>query len=202
MRQLLPTVVTLAALWAMLTAAAPAKQLDQAVFGGGCFWCLEAAFEQLKGVEDVVSGYAGGQTANPTYATVCAGKTGHAEVVRIRYDARTIRYRDLLKAFFVIHDPTTKNRQGPDVGSQYRSIILTGSAAEATAAREAIASLTRQKAFPKPIVTEVVPLTRFYLAEDEHQDYFARHPDQPYCALVVAPKVEKLRRAFYDRLKR
>jgi peptide-methionine (S)-S-oxide reductase len=174
----------------------------EAVFGGGCFWCLEAAFEQLRGVEDVSSGYADGRVPAPTYEAVCAGTTGHAEVVRVVYDPKAIGYDALLKAFFVIHDPTTVDRQGHDVGSQYRSVILTRTPAQAQAARALIAKLTAEKAFAQAIVTQVKPLKTFYPAEDYHQDYFARHPEKPYCAAVVAPKVKKLREVFYDRLKR
>jgi peptide-methionine (S)-S-oxide reductase len=176
--------------------------MAEAVFGGGCFWCLEAAFEQLRGVEDVSSGYADGRVPSPTYEAVCAGKTGHAEVVRVVYDPKAIGYDALLRAFFVIHDPTTVNRQGNDVGDQYRSVILTRTPAQAQAARALITRLTAEKAFARAIVTEVKPLKTFYMAEDEHQDYFARHPEKPYCAFVVAPKVKKLREAFYDQLKR
>lgn len=180
-------------------AAAPAA-LEHATLGGGCFWCLEAAFEQLRGVATVESGYAGGTKPEPSYEQVCGGRTGHAEVVRIAYDPKAIGYRDLLRAFFLVHDPTTKDRQGNDVGSQYRSIVLTTSAAQAQAAQAVIKELAPQ--LGKPITTEVRPLDRFWPAEAYHQDYFAKHPDQPYCAFVVAPKVEKLRHAFYDRLKK
>lgn len=190
------------ALWLVLVPTADARKLETAVLGGGCFWCLEAAYEELKGVESVVSGYAGGHVAHPSYEAVCSGNTGHAEVVKIAYDPAVISYRDLLRAFFVIHDPTTKNRQGPDVGSQYRSIILTASPAQAQEARAILGELVRAKAYDKPIVTEIVPPGTFYLAEAYHQDYFAKHPDQPYCVAYVAPKVEKLRQRFVDRLKR
>lgn len=182
------------------SAASQAAKTEQATLGGGCFWCLEAAFEQLRGVAAVESGYAGGRQAAPTYEQVCGGRTGHAEVVRITYDPRQIGYRDLLRAFFLIHDPTTKDRQGNDVGSQYRSIVLTHSPAQAEVAQAVIKELAPQ--LGKPITTEVRPLERFWRAEAYHQDYFAKHPDQPYCALVVAPKVEKLRHIFVDRLKK
>lgn len=176
------------------------KQLEEATLGGGCFWCLEAAFEELRGVDTVVSGYAGGQVAKPSYEAVCGGGTGHAEVVKITYDKRVIGYRDLMKAFFVVHDPTTKDRQGNDSGTQYRSIVLTATPEQAKVAREVMAQVA--PSFGKPLTTQVEPLTTFWAAEDYHQDYFAKHPDQPYCAFVVAPKVEKLRHAFVDRLKR
>lgn len=197
---LLP-LAALTALAAPQATAAPAAR-EEAVLGGGCFWCVEAALEELKGVGDVVSGYAGGHVPNPTYAQVCAKQTGHAEVVKVPFDPKVISYKQLLQAFFVVHDPTTKDRQGNDVGSQYRSVIFTRSAAQEKTARAVIAELTRTRAFPKPIVTEVKPLTVFYRAEDDHQNYFARNPNQPYCAFVVAPKVEKLRHAFFDKLKR
>ncbi len=182
------------------SAATQIMKVEQATLGGGCFWCLEAAFEQLRGVDSVESGYAGGRQGEPTYEQVCGGRTGHAEVVRISYNPREIAYRDLLRAFFLIHDPTTKDRQGNDVGSQYRSIVLTHTPAQAEVARAVIKELAPQ--LGKPITTEVRALDRFWRAEAHHQDYFARHPDQPYCAFVVAPKVEKLRHAFVDRLKR
>lgn len=202
MRHALATGLVAVSLWLTAQAATPARTLEEATFGGGCFWCLEAAFEQLKGVDTVVSGYAGGKVPNPTYEAVCSGATGHAEVVRVAYDPAVIGYKDLLRAFFVIHDPTTPNRQGNDVGDQYRSIILTRTPAQVQAAKSAIAELTRTKAFPRPIVTELKPLVTFYRAEEKHQDYFAKHPKVPYCAFVVAPKVEKLRQVFFDRLKR
>lgn len=183
------------------SSAAPAAR-EEAVLGGGCFWCVEAALEELKGVGDVVNGYAGGTVPDPTYEQVCGKKTGHAEVVKVPYDPKVISYKQLLKAFFVVHDPTTKDRQGGDVGNQYRSVIFTQNAAQAKAAREVIAELQKAHAFAKPIVTEVQPLTHFYMAEEYHQNYFAKNPNQPYCAFVVAPKVEKLRHAFFDRLKR
>ena len=194
------TTLGLAAAFPAAAPAAAAPKAEQATFGGGCFWCLEAAFEQLRGVGPVESGYAGGQLPSPTYEQVCGGRTGHAEVVRITYDPRAIAYKDLLRAFFLIHDPTTKDRQGNDVGSQYRSIVLTTTPEQAKAAKAVIAEL--QPALGKPITTQVQPLATFWPAEAYHQDYFAKHPDQPYCAYVVAPKVEKLRHAFVDRLKK
>jgi peptide-methionine (S)-S-oxide reductase len=184
----------------LAAAPAPAKALETATLGGGCFWCLEAAFEELRGVESVVSGYAGGQVAKPSYEAVCGGKTGHAEVVQITFDKRQIGYGDLMRAFFVVHDPTTKDRQGNDVGSQYRSIILTTNPGQEKVAKAVMAELAPK--FGKPLTTQVEALTTFWPAEAYHQDYFAKHPDQPYCAFVVAPKVEKLRHAFVDKLKR
>ncbi len=162
--------------------------------GGGCFWCLEAVFEVLPGVLGVVSGYAGGRVSAPTYQEVCTGETGHAEVVQISYDPARISSRRLLEYFFACHDPTTRDRQGADVGSQYRSIILTGSAAEADEALGLIAELERDGVFADPIVTEVVPLVRFWSAEADHQGYFRRYPERGYCVAVIAPKVAALRR--------
>ena len=171
-----------------------------ATFGGGCFWCLDAAFRQLKGVQRCVSGYAGGKRPNPTYEQVCSGATGHAEVIQITFDPAILSYQDLLGAFFTIHDPTTKDRQGGDIGTQYRSVVFYHSAEQQAAAAAVIAELERQKVWDHPIVTEVVPYTVFYAAEEYHQDYFARNPNQPYCQAVVAPKVSKMRKAYFDRL--
>lgn len=168
--------------------------------GGGCFWCLDAAYRQLKGVEKVVSGYAGGARANPSYEQVCTGATGHAEVVQITFDPAVITYRDILGVLFSIHDPTTLDRQGADVGSQYRSVIFYDSPEQLAAAKAVVAELEREKVFDDPIVTEIAPLTAFYPAEAYHQDYFAQHPNQPYCAAVIAPKVAKMRKAYFDRL--
>ncbi|HTR18328.1 MAG TPA: peptide-methionine (S)-S-oxide reductase MsrA [Acetobacteraceae bacterium] len=171
-----------------------------AVLGGGCFWCLEAVFKELRGVSRVKSGYAGGHAPNPTYREVCTGTTGHAEVVAITYDPAIISYADLLRVFFTIHDPTTPNRQGNDVGPQYRSIILTTSAAERENAEAARREISEAGIWTAPIVTEIVPLDRFWPAEAEHDDYFARYPDSGYCQAVVAPKVLKFRKAFAERL--
>ncbi len=175
--------------------------MDTAILGGGCFWCLEGALRQLRGVESVVSGYCGGKMAEPSYRQVCSGTTGHAEVVRIEFDPALLDYRTILQAFFVIHDPTTRDRQGNDVGSQYRSVIFTLSAEQDRIAKALIAELTVEKIWPAPIVTEVLPAPRFWPAEDDHQDYLANNPRQPYCVAVVAPKAAKLRQAFKDRLK-
>ena len=173
---------------------------EQATVAGGCFWCLEAVFERLKGVERVESGYAGGRALNPTYEQVCSGMTGHAEVVQLSFDPAVISYRELLELFFAFHDPTTLNRQGPDSGTQYRSAIFTHAAAQAETAAAVIAELTRDKVFDDPIVTEVLPLDRFYPAEVYHQGYFARNQSQPYCRAVIAPKVAKLRQKYASRL--
>ncbi len=174
---------------------------EQATLGGGCFWCLEAVYTELAGVERVVSGYAGGQIADPSYEAVCSGTTGHAEVVQITYDPATIAFQDLLDVFFTIHDPTTPNRQGHDVGSQYRSAIFTHSPEQRATAEATVARLTEERLWDDPIVTEIVPLTKFYAAEAYHQDYFENNPGQPYCQVVVAPKVAKSRKVFFRKLK-
>src|SRR5512135_1178642 len=175
---------------------------EQATLGGGCFWCLEAVFEQLKGVEKVVSGYSGGFVANPAYEEVCNGTTGHAEVVRLIFDRLVVSYREILEVFFAIHDPTTPNRQGNDVGTQYRSAIFTHSPEQQVVANQVIADLTNQKAWDAPIVTEVEPAGAFYPAESYHQEYFRNNSSQPYCQIVVAPKVAKFREKFAARLKK
>jgi peptide-methionine (S)-S-oxide reductase len=177
------------------------ERRETATLGGGCFWCLEAAFEGLRGVERVVSGYAGGHKPDPAYREVCDDTTGHAEVVQITYDPEIVSYRDLLEVFFTLHDPTTPNRQGADVGSQYRSIILYHDAEQKAVATQTIAGFQRDRTWPDPIVTQVEPLTRFYRAEDYHQGYFRNNPNQPYCRAVVAPKVAKLRQHHLSRLR-
>jgi peptide-methionine (S)-S-oxide reductase len=174
---------------------------EVATVGGGCFWCLEAVFEPLAGVEKVVSGYAGGDVKNPSYREVCGGRTGHAEVVQVTFDPARLSYRDLLEIFFAFHDPTTLNRQGPDTGTQYRSAIYTQSPDQERVARELVAELTNERVFPNPIVTEIAPLTAFYAAEDYHQGYFRNNPGQPYCQVMIGPKVAKLRAKYGDRLK-
>jgi peptide-methionine (S)-S-oxide reductase len=174
---------------------------EVATLGGGCFWCLEAVFEQLRGVESVVSGYAGGHMPNPTYEQVCGKRTGHAEVVRVTFDPAVISYREVLEVFFATHDPTTKDRQGNDVGPQYRSVIFTHSDEQRKTAEALIAELTADGVFPNPIVTEVTPAAEFYPAEGYHQGYFRGNPAQPYCAVVVAPKVAKFRKQFAAKLK-
>jgi peptide-methionine (S)-S-oxide reductase len=178
------------------------EKSEVATLAGGCFWCLEAVFEQLHGVQKVVSGYAGGTVKDPTYEAVCDGDTGHAEVVQVTFDPTGIPYRDLLEVFFTIHDPTTLNRQGGDVGTQYRSAIFHHSPTQKTTAETVIAELTKGKLFNGPIVTQLSPFTVFYAAEDYHQGYFKRNPDQPYCAAVVSPKVAKFRKKWAARLKR
>ena len=178
------------------------KRTETAVLGGGCFWCLEAVFDQLQGVGAVESGYAGGRAANPTYEEVCSGATGHAEVVKIDFDPSVLPFRDLLKVFFSVHDPTTKDRQGSDVGTQYRSVIFAQTPTQREEAKAVIAELSRDKLWEKPIVTEVAGNAPFFSAERYHQEYFARNAGQPYCQIVVAPKVAKFRKQYVDRLKR
>jgi peptide-methionine (S)-S-oxide reductase len=173
-----------------------------ATLAGGCFWCLEAVYDRLEGVLSVESGYMGGHTANPTYTRVCEGDTGHAEVVQVTYDPSAISYRDLLEVFFTIHDPTTLNRQGNDVGTQYRSAIFYHSPEQKIEAETILRELDSQKVFPERIVTEIVPAADFYRAEGYHQEYFENNPNQPYCQFVVAPKVAKFRQKWAKRLKK
>ena len=176
--------------------------LQTATLAGGCFWCLEAVFDQVKGVHGVESGYTGGTMPNPSYRAVCGGDTGHAEVVQIHFDPNIVSYRDLLNVFFAIHDPTTLNRQGADVGTQYRSAIFYHDDEQKQIAEELIKDLNAQKIWDRPLVTEVTKLDKFYMAEDYHQEYFARNPYQPYCMAVVAPKVSKFRKHFLELLKK
>jgi peptide-methionine (S)-S-oxide reductase len=175
--------------------------VEIATLAGGCFWCLEAVFEQLRGVTKVVSGYAGGDVPNPSYQAVCTGTTGHAEVVQVTFDPAAIGYRDLLDVFFTIHDPTTLNQQGGDVGTQYRSAIFYHSPEQQRVAEEVVKELEAAKVWDDPIVTEVVPLTVFYPAEQYHQEYYRRNTNQPYCRAVIAPKVAKLRSKYLEKLK-
>ena len=179
--------------------------LEVALFGGGCFWCLDAVFRELKGVTTVESGYAGGKTANPTSEDICTGRSGHAEVVRVIFDPSLLSFRDLLTVFFTIHDPTTMNRQGNDAGTQYRSVVFCQSAGQRATTEAVIATLNAEKLWEGPIVTEVVSEMRgdatFYSAETYHQDYFEQNTNQPYCMFVVAPKLAKFRKAFAERLK-
>ncbi len=175
---------------------------ETALLGGGCFWCLEAVFEQLNGVLAVESGYAGGTVAHPTYPAVCTGLTGHAEVVRITFDPAVISFRQLLEVFFTVHDPTTLNRQGHDVGTQYRSVIFCLTPEQRATAEAVIAELSAAKVFADPIVTELAPPAEFFKAEPYHQGYYRANPDQGYCRLVISPKVAKLRQAFAGLLKR
>jgi peptide-methionine (S)-S-oxide reductase len=173
-----------------------------ATFGGGCFWCTEAIFADLKGVEKVESGYAGGTVANPSYELVCTGTTGHAETVQITFDPKVISYRDLLHIFFTVHDPTTLNRQGGDVGTQYRSVIFYHDEEQKKVAEEVMKEVTAQKIWDAPLVTELVAAKPFYKAEDYHQQYFANNPNQGYCRIVIAPKVAKFREHYREKLKR
>lgn len=168
----------------------------QATFGGGCFWCLEPIFRELRGVRDVEVGYSGGHVENPTYDQVCRKDTGHAEVVRVTFDPDEIRYEDLLDVFFAIHDPTTPDRQGADVGPQYRSIVLVENDEQRSAVEAAVSALEASGKWSDPIVTEIEPLQTFYRAEETHQEYWARNPDVPFCRLVIDPKVEKFRKRF------
>lgn len=167
---------------------------SKATFGGGCFWCVEAVFEEMEGVAEVISGYAGGERANPSYEEVCSGRTGHAEVVQISFDPGKVSFSELLDHFFATHDPTTLNRQGADVGSQYRSVIFYQDEDQRQAALAKIRELDQSGAFDQPVVTEVEPLPEFYRAEGYHQDYFAKNPNAPYCRIVIAPKLEKARK--------
>lgn len=178
------------------------KSYEIATLGGGCFWCLEAIFNELRGVEKVVSGYSGGNVPDPTYREVCSGTTGHAEAVRITFDPQIISFRELLQVFFTIHDPTTLNRQGADVGTQYRSVIFYHTPEQKAVAQEVIAELEKAKVWDAPIVTALTPFEAFYPAEEYHQEYFERNPDQPYCRIVIEPKVAKFRKQFLAKLKK
>jgi peptide-methionine (S)-S-oxide reductase len=178
------------------------RKLETATLAGGCFWCVEAVFDDLRGVESVASGYAGGDVPSPSYQQVCTGATGHAEAVRIEFDPSVVSYRELLEVFFTVHDPTTLNRQGADVGTQYRSAIFYHTPEQRETAERVIAELDAEKIWDAPIVTEVVSAGEFYPAEDYHQEYFANNPNQPYCRAVVAPKVAKFRQKYLAKLKR
>lgn len=178
------------------------SNLETATLGGGCFWCTEAVFDALKGVEEVVSGYSGGHVENPSYQDVCTGSTGHAEVIRVRFDPEVITFKEVLQIFFATHDPTTLNRQGNDVGTQYRSVVFFHSEEQKKIAEQVIEEIDREDIYDDPIVTEVTEFSNFYAAEDYHQDYFENNPNQPYCTAVVAPKVAKFRKVFFDRLKK
>jgi len=177
------------------------ENMARATFGAGCFWCTEAVFQQLKGVHSVVSGYSGGTVKNPTYRQVCTGKTGHAEAVQITYDPKVISYPDLLEVFWQTHDPTTLNRQGADVGTQYRSVIFWHTEEQKRLAESYKEKLNKAGAFKNPIVTEISPFKEFYRAEDYHQNYYLQNGRQPYCQAIIRPKVEKVRKVFHDRLK-
>ncbi|HLL99708.1 MAG TPA: peptide-methionine (S)-S-oxide reductase MsrA [Pyrinomonadaceae bacterium] len=178
------------------------NNLETATLGAGCFWCVEAVFDDLKGVEDVVSGYSGGHKENPTYREVCSETTGHAEVVQIRFDPGVISFKEILQVFFSVHDPTTLNRQGNDIGTSYRSAIFYHDENQRQIAEQVIREVTEEGVYDDPIVTQIAAFDKFYPAEDYHQEYFANNPNQPYCAAVVAPKVSKFRKKYVDRLKR
>jgi len=179
-----------------------ANQLETATLGGGCFWCLEAVYDQLKGVQDVISGYSGGSVNNPSYKQVCTGATGHAEVVQLKFDPQVITFKEILQVFFSIHDPTTLNRQGNDVGTQYRSVIFYHDDKQQSIACDVMKEIERTRIWNRPFVTEVTSFEKFYPAEDYHQEYFENNSQQPYCQVVVAPKVAKFRKQFMDRLKK
>ena len=178
------------------------NRYETATLGGGCFWCTEAVFDSLKGVVEVESGYSGGRTEDPTYVEVCTGETGHAEVINVKFDPEIVSFKEILQIFFATHDPTTLNRQGNDIGTQYRSAVFYHSEEQKQIAEQVIAEITEQAIYDDPIVTEVTEYTNYYPAEDYHQDYFSNNPDQPYCSAVVAPKVAKFRKVFFDRLKK
>jgi peptide-methionine (S)-S-oxide reductase len=184
-----------------MTTQTQTPALEVATLGGGCFWCLEAVFEQLRGVTRIESGYAGGTVPDPSYEQVCTGQTGHAEVVQITFDPGVISYREILDVFFAIHDPTTPNRQGADVGTQYRSVIFHHSPQQKQISEQTMAELGKAETWGRPIVTQIVPWEAFYRAEDYHQGYFSGHPTQGYCQAVINPKVSKFRKAFAAKLK-
>jgi peptide-methionine (S)-S-oxide reductase len=177
-------------------------KMEVATLGGGCFWCIEAAFNEIRGVSNVESGYAGGELASPTYEQVCTGTTGHAEVVQITFDPDIISFKEILEIFFIVHDPTTLNRQGVDVGSQYRSIIFYNNEKQRKVAEQVIAELDASKVWDKPIVTQVEPFKNFYKAEKYHRKYFSRHPEAAYCRVVITPKIAKLRKKYREKLKK
>jgi len=177
------------------------KELKKATLGGGCFWCTEAVYKELKGVVDVVPGYSGGNIKNPAYREVCTGRTGHAEVVQISYNPEVVSYKEILEVFFMTHDPTTLNRQGNDVGTQYRSAVFYHDEYQKETAEEVIRYFEKENIYNQPIVTEVAPFETFYKAEDYHKDYFERNEDQPYCQFIVAPKVAKFKKIFKNKIK-
>ncbi|GMA14987.1 peptide-methionine (S)-S-oxide reductase [Deinococcus metallilatus] len=184
-----------------MTSSQTGGQTQQAIFAGGCFWCTEAVMKDVRGVTKVESGYIGGHVPNPDYRTVCGGQTGHAEAVRVTFDPLQVSFKDLLRLFFATHDPTSLNRQGADVGTQYRSAVFPLNAEQERETREVIDELTRQNIFDRPIVTTIEPASEFYGAEDYHQDFYANNPRQPYCMAVIAPKVAKFRKEYSDRLR-
>jgi len=175
---------------------------EVATLAGGCFWCIEAVFKEIEGVMEAMPGYAGGTTTNPSYEQVSTGKTGHAETVQVTFDPAKISYRDILNIFFTVHDPTTLNRQGADVGTQYRSAIFWHDEGQRQTAEEVVAEITKDHIWKKPIVTQILPLEKFYPAEEYHRDYFSKHPEQAYCQIVIAPKIDKLQKKWANRLKK
>ena len=177
------------------------KEIKKAILGGGCFWCTEAVYKELNGIIDVVPGYSGGNIKNPAYREVCTGKTGHAEVVQITYDPEIVSYKEILEVFFMTHDPTTLNRQGNDVGTQYRSAVFYHDEEQKKTAEEVVSNFEKENIFDHPVVTEITPFEAFYKAEDYHKDYYERNEDQPYCQFIVAPKVAKFKEIFKDKLK-
>lgn len=188
--------------FAQNTATKKASNLETITLGGGCYWCVEAVYENLNGVKSVVSGFSGGKVSNPSYEEVCSGTTGHAEVVQITYDKTITDINEIFKVFFTVHDPTTLNRQGADVGTQYRSVIFYNSPQQKAAAESIIAQLNKAKVYSSPIVTKIEPFTKFYKAEDYHQNYYANNKNQPYCKMVIQPKIEKFEKVFKDQLKK
>jgi methionine-S-sulfoxide reductase len=186
----------------MSPATSPPPYVETVTLAGGCFWCLDAVYDQIRGVTSVESGYSGGTVKNPTYKQVCEGNTGHAEVVQVTFDPKVVTLRDLLEVFFVIHDPTTPDRQGADVGTQYRSAIFIRSPEQERVAREVIAEIAREKMYDDPVVTEIVPFQEFFKAEDYHQDYYENNPTQGYCRAVISPKVSKFRTKFAELLRK
>ena len=188
--------------FAQNTKAKSASNLETITLGGGCYWCVEAVYENLDGVKSVVSGFSGGKVANPTYEDVCAGTTGHAEVVQVTYDKTKTDINEIFQVFFTVHDPTTLNRQGADVGTQYRSVIFYKTEEQKKAAQSIIAELNKAKVYNSPIVTKVEPFKIFYKAEDYHQNYYANNKNQPYCKMVIQPKIEKFEKVFKDKLKK
>ncbi|HEV3385190.1 MAG TPA: peptide-methionine (S)-S-oxide reductase MsrA [Gemmata sp.] len=182
-------------------AQARANDLETATFGSGCFWCTEAVFQQLKGVQAVMSGYSGGSVENPTYQEICTGMTGHAEVIQVTFDPKVVSYQELLEVFWRTHDPTTLNRQGNDVGTQYRSVIFYHSDRQRQLAERYREKIDAAHVFSKPLVTEIAPFTTFYAAEDYHQNYYTNHTQQPYCRSIIGPKIDKLRKVFQEKLK-
>ncbi len=194
--------MTTLGLFAQNNKSAKQINLETVTLGGGCYWCVEAVYENLNGVKSVVSGFSGGKTINPSYKEVCTGRTGHAEVVQITYDKTITNLDEILKVFFTVHDPTTLNRQGADVGTQYRSIIFYHNEHQKQAAQKIIAALNKAKVYDSPIVTTVEPFTKFYKAEPYHQDYYENNMDQPYCRMVIQPKIDKFEKVFKDKLKK